>query len=203
MQIFFQNSHARNKEVSIKSIDKEGPACSDKTTAEIITASSGRGKGRNYFEIIYDDFLVESDYPNTKSGKGTWCQLAIHLKLPKRTKLIATRLHSQIAGFLQLSGKGRAHIKTEIGINSDYDMDLSLNKTLKPNYEGFDNFVINDSSKVKNPNPRCGKATLYIKTRIGLSRLQEIEDDFALFQIDESTGYFRQSLDVELQGCRR
>jgi len=191
---FCSQTFARGNKWEIAQFDLEGTGCPQGSTSVMLVDSKG-GDKFDFFQVIYDKFIVESGLGTTLEQNKKNCRIHMKIKISKGWELALTEV--EYKGFVDLP-------ENEVGvIRSMYKVNREVEAREKLRFKGpfSGDFTKQDRIAIF-PDLEWTKCKRNVNLQINTAILLRGEQGYpGLMMLDSTSGLFSQKWKVSLRPC--
>lgn len=182
-------------EVEIKDVTVNGSGC-PLGTATVILTNSKPGGPADYFQVTYDEFIVERGDDLAPRDSRKFCNLALDVKFPQGWAFTIFKM--EMDGYAEIGRGAKGEVKTEYFF-PHVSRKKRHRKRVKGPFEG-DYKQMDDIGVFSSITSRCGVTIpLNLKTTLKLSGSRR---NYSTMTVDVQSGLFIQKFGIRWKRCR-
>lgn len=181
-------------EVEIKDVTVNGSGCPIGTASVLVTNSRPNGPA-DYFQVTYDNFIVERGDELAPKDSRKFCNLALDVKFPQGWAFTIFKM--EMDGYAEVARGARGEVKTEYFF-PHVSRKKRHRKRVKGPFEG-DYSQMDDIGIFSSITSRCGVTIpLNLKTTMKLSGSRR---NYSTMTVDVQSGLFVQKFGLRWKRC--
>lgn len=181
-------------EVEIKDVTVNGSGCPI-GTASVLVTNSRPGGPADYFQVTYDNFIVERGDDLAPKDSRKFCNLALDVKFPQGWAFTIFKM--EMDGYAEIARGARGEVKTEYFF-PHVSRKKRHRKRVKGPFEG-DYTQMDDIGIFSSITSRCGVTIpLNLKTTMKLSGSRK---RYSTMTVDVQSGLFVQKFGLRWKRC--
>lgn len=181
-------------EVEIKDVTVNGSGCPI-GTASVLVTNSRPGGPADYFQVTYDNFIVERGDELAPKDSRKFCNLALDVKFPQGWAFTIFKM--EMDGYAEIARGARGEVKTEYFF-PHVSRKKRHRKRVKGPFEG-DYTQMDDIGIFSSITSRCGVTIpLNLKTTMKLSGSRR---RYSTMTVDVQSGLFVQKFGLRWKRC--
>lgn len=181
-------------EVEIKDVTVNGSGCPI-GTASVLVTNSRPGGPADYFQVTYDNFIVERGDELAPKDSRKFCNLALDVKFPQGWAFTIFKM--EMDGYAEIARGARGEVKTEYFF-PHVSRKKRHRKRVKGPFEG-DYAQMDDIGIFSSITSRCGVTIpLNLKTTMKLSGSRK---RYSTMTVDVQSGLFVQKFGLRWKRC--
>lgn len=181
------------QDVEIRDINVNGSGCPIGTASAIVTNSRPGGPA-DYFQITYDEFIVEKG-PYAEERSRKFCNISLDIKFPQGWSF--TMLSTEVDGYVEIGRGARGELKTQYSFPQLTNRKKAI-KRFKSGFEG-DYSEGEDTAIFTSIQAPCGRTIpLNIKTTLKITGSRR---NYSTMTTDIQSGVLTQLFGLKWKRC--